>query len=491
MNKKDIIKLGDLMNTIEKKFEKIKNIFGNSTDLKTRIIKINNKKMGYVFLDSVCSGDKISDFLMKSTLFLDGGNLFEQLENKLANNNILKLKSLKEVISILPNGFTCVIAEDSNTWLALETKGPIDRGVNEASSEAVIRGPKDSFTENYMINLGLIRKRIKDPNLWFEEFIVGKRTETKITISYIKDIVPISRINMIVEKIKKINIDGILDSGYIREFLISDKKTIFPQMLSTERPDLACQSLLDGKIVIIVENSPIVLICPGVFIDFFHSPEDYYQKNWNVNFARIVRFLSFFITLLLPAFYVAITTFNPEMIPDELLFSIVKQRSNVPFPTFFEVFLLMLAFEILRETDIRMPQRMGTAISVVGGLILGDAAVSAGIVSPISIIIIAMTSICGLLFSDVDMINGLRVWRFLFLISGSILGVIGIVIMGLMFITNLCSTRFLDIPYLVTIAPFSVDDIKDSIIKFPTPTKIKRPSFLTKKNIYKQSEGDK
>ena len=259
-------------------------------------------------------------------------------------------------------------------------------------------------------------------------------------------------------------------------------------MVSTERPDLACQALLEGKIIIMVENSPIVLICPGVFIDFFHSPEDFYQKNWNVNFARIIRFFSFLITLLLPAFYVAITTFNPEMIPDELLFSIVKQRSNVPFPTFFEVLILMLAFEILRETDIRMPQTMGTAISVVGGLILGDAAVSAGIVSPISIIVIAMTSICGLLFSDVDMINGLRVWRFLFLISGSILGVIGIVIMGLLFITNLCSTRFLGIPYKTTIAPFNLEDSKDSIIKVPTPKITKRPTFLTKRNRYRQKE---
>ena len=476
------------MKTLEHKFKQIKDIFGNSTDIKTRIITIGDKQLGYVFLDSVCSGDKISDFLMKSTFRFSSENLYQELLNKLANNNILKLKTLQEVIDILPNGFTCVLSSDSKEWIAVETKGMIDRGVNEASGEAIIRGPKDSFTENYMINLGLIRKRIKDPNLWISELLLGRRTQTKIAITYLRDVVPKKRIQKIEKRLREITIDGILDSGYIREYLVENKHTVFPQMVSTERPDLACQALLEGKIIIMVENSPIVLICPGVFIDFFHSPEDFYQKNWNVNFARIIRFFSFLITLLLPAFYVAITTFNPEMIPDELLFSIVKQRSNVPFPTFFEVLILMLAFEILRETDIRMPQTMGTAISVVGGLILGDAAVSAGIVSPISIIVIAMTSICGLLFSDVDMINGLRVWRFLFLISGSILGVIGIVIMGLLFITNLCSTRFLGIPYMTTIAPFNLEDSKDSIIKVPTPKITKRPTFLTKRNRYRQKE---
>lgn len=476
------------MHTLESIFKNIKKTLGESPDVKTRILDIKNGRIGYVFLDSVCSDDKISEFFMKSTLNLSSEDLFIELQNKIANSNIKKITTINEVLSVLPNGFTCVFVEGQSDMIAIETKGNLDRGVSEASSEAVIRGPKDSFTENFMTNIGLIRKRIKDPNLWIEELKIGKRTDTKVAITYMHGIASTKKIKKIEKVLKQINIDGILDSGYIREYLIQDKKTVFPMVVSTERPDLTCQSLLNGKIVIMVENSPIVLICPGIFTDFFHSPEDYYQKNLNVNFARILRFISFFITLLLPALYIAITTFNPEMIPDELLFSIVKQRSNVPFPTAFEVFLLMLAFEILRETDIRMPQSMGTAISVVGGLILGDAAVAAGIVSPISIIIIAITSICGLLFSDVDMINALRLWRFLFLLAGSVLGVIGIVIMGLIFMTNMCSISFLDVPYMMSIAPFSFEDNKNSIIKVPTPKLIKRPSFLTKSNIYRQKE---
>lgn len=476
------------MRTLESIFKEIKKTLGESPDIKSRILDVQHGRIGYTFLDSVCSDDKISEFFMKSTLNLTGDDLFKELQNKIANSNIKKIASIEEVLKVLPNGFTCVFVEGKNDIIAIETKGDLDRGVSEASSEAVIRGPRDSFTENFMTNLGLLRKRIKDPNLWIKELTIGKRTETKVAIAYIHGIASKKRIQKIEKTLRNINIDGILDSGYIREYLIQDKKTVFPMVISTERPDLTCQSLLNGKIVIMVENTPIVLICPSIFTDFFHSPEDFYQKNLNVNFSRILRFLSFIITLLLPAFYIAITTFNPEIIPDELLFSIIKQRSNVPFPTAFEVFLLMLAFELLRETDIRMPQSMGTAISVVGGLILGDAAVSAGIVSPISIIIIAITSICGLLFSDVDMINALRLWRFLFLLAGSFLGVIGIVVMGLIFITNICSISFLDVPYMMSIAPFNLEDNKDSILKFPTPKLIKRPSFLTKSNIYRQKE---
>lgn len=478
------------MHTLESIFKEIKKTLGESPDIKSRILKLPNGRIGYTFLDSVCSDDKISEFFMKSTLNLTSDDLFKELQNKIANSNIKKISSIEEVLKVLPNGFTCVFVEGQKDIIAIETKGNLDRGVSEASSEAVIRGPRDSFTENFMTNLGLLRKRIKDPNLWIKELTIGKRTETKVAIAYIHGIASKKRIQKIEKILNRIDIDGVLDSGYIREYLIQDKKTVFPIVISTERPDLTCQSLLNGKIVIMVENTPIVLICPGIFTDFFHSPEDFYQKNLNVNFSRILRFLSFIITLLLPAFYIAITTFNPEIIPDELLFSIIKQRSNVPFPTAFEVFLLMLAFELLRETDIRMPQSMGTAISVVGGLILGDAAVSAGIVSPISIIIIAITSICGLLFSDVDMINALRLWRFLFLIAGSFLGVIGIVVMGLLFITNICSISFLDVPYMIPIAPFNLEDNKDSILKYPTPKLMKRPSFLTKSNIYRQKEAN-
>lgn len=457
---------------------------GNSSDINYRYIKIGRKTIGYIYLDSTSSDDKISDFLLKRLTNIDKqSNLYSYIKNNIPNSNVKEFNTYKDIYSALSSGFTIIFVDGNNIALGVETKSTLDRGVNESSSEAVVRGPKDSFTENHMINIGLIRKRIKDPNLWFKEIKLGRRTNTKVSIVYIKDIANTNYVRKIEDKLNKIDIDGILDSGYIRDYLNTSKISIFPKMISTERPDLASQSLLNGKIVIMVENSPYVLIIPGLFVDYFNSPEDFYQKSINANFTRIIRYIAFIITVLTPAFYIVITSFNPEIIPKELLQSIIKQRSSVPFPPYIEIFLLILVFEILRECDIRIPQVMGTAISVVGGLVLGDAAVSAGIVSPICIIVVAITSICGLLFSDIDMVNGIRIWRILFIIGASFFGLIGIVIIGLIMIINLTSTEVMGIPYLTPISPFN--NYYSNLLRKRINTQTNRPNYLTN-NITKQ-----
>ena len=364
----------------------------------------------------------------------------------------------------------------------VETRTKLDRGVVEATTEAIVRGPKDSFTENHNVNIGLIRKRIKDPKLWFQEIIVGKRTKTKVAISYLSDIVDEEKIKKIKKKIKKIDIDGILDSGYLREFLTDSKYNDFPRMISSERPDLACSSLLDGKVVILVENSPFVLILPGLFVDFFHASEDNYQLPINVSATRILRFLGFFVTILTPALYIALTTFDVKLIPSQLLISLATQRQGVPFPTAVEVIIMLTTFEILRECDLRMPKQMGASVSIVGALVLGDAAVAAGIVSPIVVIIVAITSIGGLLFTDVDVINSIRLWRIIFILAASLLGLIGIVIAGFIFITRLASIDTLGISFLSPFSPFSLQGQKYGIIKPPSPLLKKRPLFLKPKN---------
>ena len=282
--------------------------------------------------------------------------------------------------------------------------------------------------------------------------------------------------------IKNIKINAILDSGYIRDFLVANKSTIFPKIKSTERPDLACSALLEGKIVILVENSPFVLITPTVLVDYFHTSEDYYQKTANVNVTRILRFIAFILTIITPAFYVAVTTFNQEMIPNQLLISLAIQQDGVPFPTAFEVIMMMITFEILRECDIRIPSPMGTAVSIVGALVLGDAAVSAGIVSPIVIIVIAITSICGLLFNDIDFVNALRIWRFIFLFLATIAGIIGIIIGIIYMIVKLSDIETEDIPYLEPFSPLHFKGLKDSIIRLPIHKLNKRPFKSGDKN---------
>lgn len=464
----------------------IKDTYNNSSDLVTRKIKIKNNSLLYVYFESVASDDKISNFFMKNISGyvtsdkLITINIFEKLKNSIPNSHITIEKKIDDCFYKLASGYTCIFIDNNDEYICIETKIKLDRGVTESTSESVVKGPKDSFTENNSINLGLIRKRIKDPNLWFDEIIVGRRTKTKVTISYIKDIALKENVDKIKKIISKIDIDGILDSGYIRDFLVKDNPSIFPKIKNTERPDLACNSLLEGKIVILAENSPIALLTPSTLVDFIHASEDYYQKGSNVDFTRILRVIAFLLTILTPGLYIAATTYNQELIPDELLISLAIQRDGVPFPTALEVIVMIITFEILRESDIRIPSPMGAAISIVGALVLGEAAVSAGIVSPIVIIVVAITSICGLLFTDVDFVNAIRWWRFIFLLLASIIGLIGIVLASIIFINRLASIVTNNVSYLSPFSPLYIQGLKDSIVKFPTDKIKKRAPYLTK-----------
>ncbi len=483
----------------KKNIEVIKLATGNSPDLATRDIKIGTKHISYIYFESVSSDDKISDFIMKSisddvkynkteTFFT---NILKRLENTIPNSKLSTAEDFDSIFYYLSSGFTCIFIDGYEKAIIMETRTKLDRGVTESSSEPVIRGPKDSFTENHNMNIGLIRKRIKDPNLWFHELQIGRRSKTKVAIAYIKDIAELKRVHKIEQMLKEIDIDAILDSGYIRKFLEGKQHSTFPQMITTEKPDMVCGELLDGKIAIIVENTPFVLITPATLVSFLHAPTDYYEKASNVTFSRILRTLAFFITIITPALYIALTTFNHELIPDEFLISIAMQQQGVPFPTVLEVLLFGITFEVLRESDLRAPSAAGTAMSIVGALVLGDAAVSAGVVSPIVVIIVAVTSICEMAFSDIDMINALRSWKIIFIFTSMFMGLIGFLVAMLILIIKLVSLETLDVPYLIPFSPFDFNAWKDTIVKLPITKLTKRPKYLTDKNQVRLKEDNK
>lgn len=480
---------------IKKNIELIKNKLGDSSDIVNREIDFLGTKITYIYLESVGSDDKISNYFMNTVSYynkdkLKNSDVYELLKNNIPNSHLNILTTFEEIFYQLSSGYTCIFIENEKKCLSIETRGDLNRGIEESSSESIIRGPKDSFTENNSTNIGLIRKRIKDPNLWFEEQLVGRRTKTKVTLVYITDIADLDNVKNIKKELENIDIDGIIDSGYIRELISTEQKTIFPRFKSTDRPDLVCTSLLDGKVIIMVENTPFVLITPSFLTDFIHTPEDYYQKSINVTFTRILRLISLFITLFTPGIYIALTTFNQEVIPNNLLISLAVQREGVPFSTSISIVLMILCFEILRECDIRTPNSMGTAVSIVGALILGDAAVSAGIVSPIVIIIIAITSISGLLFTDIDFINALRIWRFFFIIFSSLLGLVGFMLAGIIFTIHLCELETNGIPYLVPFSPIYFKAQKDSVLRFPRNKLKTRPEYLAKKNLVRMRVND-
>ena len=483
---------------LDKIINHIKEMNGNSSDINVRYFNIHKEKVAFMFLESVASDDKISNFLGKSLSINVRSkknifeNLFDNINNTIPNSKVKIIDNYDDIFYHLASGFTCVFVDGYNKAITLETKALLDRSVTEATSEPVLKGPKDCFIENILANMGLIRKRIKDPNLYFEETKVGRRTKTKVIIGYIKDIADEEKVNLLKKKLEKINIDGIIDSNYIKELLTDNQKSFLPRVISTERPDLTAMGLLDGKIAIIVENTPYVLLLPTVFTDFFKSSEDYYTKPFNASFTRILRYIAFFIAILVPAFYIAVTTFNMEIVPSSLLISFSIQRESVPFPTIIEVLILVISYEILREADTRKPQIeadtrkpqiMGASISIVGALILGEAAVSAGVISPIVVIVISISAVSGMGFNDPDITNAIRTWRILFMLAACLFGIVGIVILFIIFITKLNSIEVLGTPYLAPLSPFSLKDFKNSLTRFPQQKIKTRPTYFNKKNI--------
>ena len=349
-----------------------------------------------------------------------------------------------------------------------------ERDVGIIRSELTLSGPKDSFVENIKINLGLIRKRIQSDKLKVDTINIGRYTKTKIDILYIDGIVKNDLVNHIKKKLNKIDIDGIIDSSYLRNSL-ENKFNLFPTLTMSERPDRCCMALLEGKVIILVDNSPYALILPSFFIDFFHTPDDYFQKSINTSFIRIIRLIAFIIAIFIPGLYIVITTRNYNIVPLDLLLVLKSGRTFVPFPAYIEALFMIICFEILKESDLRMSNTSGSAISILGGLILGDAAVAAGIVSPIMIIVIAISSIAGLIFSSIELNNALRMYKIFILILGSVFGIYGVILGGIIILINLINTEIFGYNYL---SKFEIDD---SIIKIDT--KIKKRSKNLSNNI--------
>lgn len=465
--------------------ERIKKDTGNSDDFIFKEMLVHDQHITIISNEVLTDTNTINDFILRAITRVlkdvDMVDFFSSLASYLPDNNMKEVFEYQEILNLLYSGFAIILLP--NKTFAIEVRSGLNRGVGEASDEPTIRGPKDAFNEHFNTNLGLIRRRIKSSHLWMKTKTIGKESKTKVGILYMENIVEDDLLSSVCSKLDHILIDGILDSGYLKERLEVRANPIFPTVLSTERPDRAAMSLLEGKIVILVDNSPYVLIVPSFFIDFFHTADDYYQKPINITFIRIIRMLAFFIAIFIPAHYIAITTHNHDAIPLHLLINFSMQRESVPFPALIEALLMSISFEILRESDTRMPSNMGTAVSILGGLVLGDAAVGAGIVSPIMIIVIAISAISGLVFSSVEVISAVRWWRFIMMIFATVFGMYGVYIGGILLLSRLVSLNTFGKPYLAPFAPIILSEQNDAIIKTPNNGKVKkRNPLLTTKN---------
>lgn len=444
-----------------------------SKDYIYKKIKIDKKELYLIFNEVLCSGDEINESILKRLTLLNHKNF--DLENKLPANNIKIIKK-DEIISYVNKGFVVCLTGDM--IFAIEEKQKLERGITTIESELSLNGPKDSFSESFNTNLGLIRRRIKSEDLWWDEVTLGKSTETKVGILYMNNIVDKDLVEKVKARLNLIDIDGIIDSSYLKDNL-ENNNSFFPTISSTERPDKVAMSLLEGKVAIIVDMSSYVLILPNFFIDFFHTVDDYYQKSINVTFIRCIRILAFFIAIFIPAYYIAVTTYNQNSIFLSLLLLLKAQRTAVPFPAIVEALFMIISFEILRESDLRMSSTTGSAISILGGLILGDAAVSAGIMSPIMIIVIAISSIAGFVFTSIELVNAIRLYRIIFLLLATVLGVYGIYLGAIYLLYKLITLTSFDNPYLAPFSPFIKNEMNDAIYKKDNKGEKSRNPLLT------------
>lgn len=471
------------MENIENIIKRIKKDTNNAEDITYREKTVCKKKIEIIYIESLTGSDKISDFIVRSLDKINktskGRDILKSITNDIDNFKYNEINTYEDICYYLNYGFTIILIEECDTALALETKRDLARSIATPQTENSLRGSMDSFVEDMQTNLGLVRRRIKDNNLWIKSNEIGRCTKTKVNILYINNVCKEEHVNIIEEKLKNIDIDGVVNSGTIKNLIQKENKSIFPTIISTERPDRVSKALLAGKIVIMVDTCPFALIVPISINDLFLAIEDSYSKSINITLTRIVRYTAFFITLLTPALYIAVTTYNQEMLPTELLISFASQRATVPFPAFFEAIIMMASFEILRECDLRLPTFSTSALSIVGALILGEAAVNAGIVSPIMIIVIAITAVSALLFTEPEIINGIRWYRLLFMLGANFLGIFGVVTVFIYFIIKLSSLESFGLPFLYPFSPTSLTGLKNSIIKFPTKLINKREKFFS------------
>ncbi|WP_226666286.1 spore germination protein [Metabacillus litoralis] len=484
-----------LYSSLKQNIKIINEALGESDDVIIRKVKVGqegNISSGIIYIDGLVDTQQINEFIIETLMFDFHNDAFHTSKSDLlgsikdsavAVGSIKDLEDFENLYSSLFSGHVILLIDGVTKGLTIGISGGNDRSVTEPTQESVVRGPKEGFTETLRTNTALIRRKINSPDLWIETKKIGRVTQTPVSIMYINGIVNEKVLKEVRERLSQIKIDGILESNYIEESIQDKTFSPFPTMYNTERPDVVSAGLLEGRVAILVNGTPFVLLVPSLFIEFFHAAEDHYER-WDFStLIRFLRIICFFIALLAPSFFVAITTYHQEMIPTPLLISLASQREGVPFPAFVEAILMEVTFEILREGGIRMPKSVGQAISIVGTLVIGTAAVEAGFISAAMIIVVAITAIASFVIPAHNMSISIRMLRFLFMGLAASFGLFGITAAFIALILHLCSLRSFGIPYMSPFGPFILQDQKDSLFRFPHWGLKTRPRLISEQNI--------
>ncbi|WP_139902193.1 spore germination protein [Clostridium thermarum] len=483
------IESGGIPSAVSEVRSRLSLIFSENDDLTFREIRTvdsNRINILIVFISGLVNQNLINTDIIKpiqSMIYDPNDNslnvsILSQLkESIISSNNIVEIQTEKDCIKMLLSGSAVIFIDGETTALSTSVSEFQGRNVEEPSVDSVLRGPREGFTESLSTNKALLRKKIKDSSLKFENIVIGNRTNTDICISYMKGIAHEDIIETVRNRLKNIQTDAILESGYLEEFIGDSSFSFLPLIGNTEKPDIVAAKILEGRVAIFCDGTPFVLTVPFLFIEGLQSSEDYYSKFYQGSISRLLRFLALFISAVLPASYVALTTFHQDIIPSQLLLTMAASREGIPFPPFLESLLIIITFELLREAGVRMPKRIGQAISIVGALVIGESAVKAGIMSNPMVIVIALTAICS--FINPLYTNVTLILRVILLIGANILGFMGIMLIIFALYIHMCSLKSFGIPYMTPFSPVSGMDLKDSLIRIPIWAMLTRPKLLT------------
>ncbi|MCM3569769.1 spore germination protein [Neobacillus mesonae] len=490
-----MIKKDSLSIDLAENIKVLESIYADCSDVIFRHFSIGNRiKAILIYIEGMSDMEEMDKNVLTPLMLREIGRQFDIqtiLEKNLAVSAVKEVSTFKDVTNEVSSGNPVVLINHQSQGVSVGFAKSEKRSIQEPTSESVVRGPRDGFIETLSTNIVLLRQKIKSTDLKTKSIQIGRYSQTKVVIMYIEGLADHALIQEVENRLNRIDIDGVLESGYIEEFIKDHPYSPFPQILNTERPDVTAASLLEGNVVILTDGTPFVLIAPTTFYSLLQSAEDYYGGFIIGTFLRWLRYAFLLVALLLPSVYVAILTYHQEMVPTSLLISVAKSREQIPFPALVEALLMEGSFEALREAGIRLPKNIGSAISIVGALVIGQAAVSAGLVSAPMVMVVAITGIASFMIPRYSAAITLRILRFPIMFLAGTLGLVGIMLGILTIIVHMCTIRSFGVPYLQPLAPIRNTELKDSIIRAPWWSLKNRPHWTSDYNKVRQPNGQK
>ncbi|MGI8314667.1 spore germination protein [Halobacillus mangrovi] len=463
-----------LSGDVEKDVNQVAKSLGYPPDLISKVYTFKHNAFAVCYIDGMISSDELEltvilplmDWFKEHQSPWDFGKKDFQQHIQLPKK-FSKTSNFSRILDQLLRGNVILFVKKGKEAFITADQRWETRSIEEPSSQTVIRGPREGFVETLSINTTLIRRRISNPALRFKQYLVGEITQTPVIVAYIEGLVNESALEMAIERLTNAKPREVFETGMLEELIEKKGYSPIPTLSNTERPDVVCSALVEGKLAIMMEGTPFAIIGPVTFISYFQTAEDYYNRFDLATFIRLIRFIAFWIAFSLPATYVALTTFHQELIPTNLLISLTAQREGVPFPALIEALVMETVFEILREAGVRMPRPIGPAVSIVGAIVIGEAAVSAGLVSPAIVIVVSLTAIASFASPYYSMAGSARMLRFILMLFAATSGIYGMLIFTLALCIHLVSLESLGQPYMAPFAPFQIRKQKDTFFRLP------------------------